>query len=200
MGRHEDFVRRGQLCLTWRCGLTIHWSGPCRHRGLMPAVPQRFCTAVTARLSSLRPLNSIVRRQLKIGAQHRVAFLPRTPLCSYFEASFKFFFAGYGYLAPHGVSRDSVLPAPDHRAGIHCCAEACVQTRRPADPGARPVGVGAGSTATLRSIESLAQPNSRRLTTHWSGQVWPRCRSWPPRGSMAASRGRLSRQAAQFDR
>jgi hypothetical protein len=29
----------------------------------MPAVPQRFCTAVTALLASLRPLNSIVRRQ-----------------------------------------------------------------------------------------------------------------------------------------
>jgi hypothetical protein len=31
----------------------------------MPAVPQRFCTAATALLASVRPLNSVVRRQMK---------------------------------------------------------------------------------------------------------------------------------------
>lgn len=31
----------------------------------MPAVPQRFCTAVTALLASVRPLNSIVRPNME---------------------------------------------------------------------------------------------------------------------------------------
>jgi hypothetical protein len=37
----------------------------------MPAVPQRFCTACTALLASVRPLNSIIRHQVMVAEVSR---------------------------------------------------------------------------------------------------------------------------------
>ena len=61
----------------------------------MPAVPQRFCTAVTALLASVRPLNSVVRRQ-RMSSAGSLRYPPDFPPTRGWDR----FFLGVRWLGP----------------------------------------------------------------------------------------------------
>jgi hypothetical protein len=192
----------------------------------MPAVPQRFCTAGTALLASVRPLNSVVRRQDQPHADASLATLPRLRrrLRSIFRRAFQNFWRGLA-IASYGVSRVGALPAPSLPAQTYTAW--ANQRSRTLLPHARTYTAWANqrsrtllahirgscgsldrsAIATARSagpsdaLRSTVCRGARRLTTHWSGHLFAAGRAWLPlRYDGSQARQPNPGVAAQFNR